>query len=202
MPLYPTPARLLLLKWLPPEAYRVGAFMLNTILLFLAAIYMLRGKGIQWIPSMTGAMALCFCGQTFSIIAAGHLGKFGMMPFVFSCWGCSTVPLRGSPPFTTCCAARWPRAVCSQQMDVAFLFLILGAAYGDHSSWSEADTTSRPGTIGRGSPVALGIAAAAFAIAGLPVVMSTSPLLCPCEPPRAEKRLEINGVCDQLEHAA
>lgn len=70
-----------LLAVLPPLAYHVATYIVDTFLLCLAALYFLRGRGLRGIESWLPAIATGFSGYLFTLICAGHRGMFMMMPY-------------------------------------------------------------------------------------------------------------------------
>jgi len=177
-PLPPTPARVLLLKWLSVRTYRYAAFMLNSVLLFLAMGYLLRTKGLQWFTCATGALLMAFCGQTFTIIAAGHLGKFTMMPFVVLMFAFLDQAIRRRSFFRYLLAGTCAAIGMFEQMDVMFLFCLLGAAYTIFMLIRERPSECLGRYVGR-QTVGLIIALAAFLVVAMPTIQSVLTIIVP-----------------------
>ncbi|MEI6218700.1 MAG: hypothetical protein WCP86_07350, partial [bacterium] len=170
--LAPTAPRLLLLEWMSPDTYRYAAFMLNTILLFLAAAYLLRGKGLLWTSTLIGALAMAFSGQSFTIISAGHLGKFCMMPCAVLMLALidRAVHRRSWPHYALagCVAAMG----MFDQPDVMVLFYMLCGAYLLHTLWRYRREDRGSASLAKQVGGML-LAGAVFAAVVLPTVVST-----------------------------
>ena len=54
-------------------------YIIDTLMLSLAGIYYLRGRGAGYPAAWVGGLALGFCGYTFTLFSAGHRGYFHMM---------------------------------------------------------------------------------------------------------------------------
>lgn len=67
--------------FLEPMQYHVGTYMLDCLLLCLAARWYLSGKRVRGIPAWLAAVAMGLSGYAFSLISAGHRGQFHMMPY-------------------------------------------------------------------------------------------------------------------------
>jgi hypothetical protein len=135
-PLAPVSHRFLL-PLLSPESYRVGAYVLDTVLLFLAALFLLRGKAIDWTASLAGAMAMAFAGHSFTLIAAGHLGKFGLMPMAVFMLGCLDRAVTRRSFFYYVLAGASAAIGMFEQMDVMAMFYLLAGSYGIYKLWQQ-----------------------------------------------------------------
>lgn len=72
---------------LPPLVYHVAAYLFDLVLMFLAAIYYLKGRRIGTLPALVTSLAVTFMGYYFTLISAGHRGVFDMMPFAVLMFG-------------------------------------------------------------------------------------------------------------------
>ena len=54
-------------------------YIVDTLMLTLAGVYYLRGRGVSLPAAWVGGLALGFCGYTFTLFSAGHRGYFHMM---------------------------------------------------------------------------------------------------------------------------
>lgn len=172
LPLAPTPSRLLLVKLLPPDTYRYAAFMLNTILLFLAATYLLHGKGLLWTSTLIGALAMAFSGQSFTIIAAGHLGKFGMMPCAVFMLGLLDRAITRRSLTYYALAGGVAAMGMFEQPDVMVLFYMLGACYALYKLWQQRPRENKTTVIARHASGIL-LAGLVFTAVALPTLIST-----------------------------
>ena len=75
------PTRMLLL-FLPPLAWRIAVYVVNCFLLMLGMTVFLRGRGVRRGPAWLAGLAMGFSGYSFTLISAGHMGNFGMTPYV------------------------------------------------------------------------------------------------------------------------
>jgi hypothetical protein len=66
---------------LPPLAAHDLTYVLDSLILALAGVYYLRGRGVGALAAWFGGLALGLCGYTFTLFAAGHRGYYHM----FSC---------------------------------------------------------------------------------------------------------------------
>jgi hypothetical protein len=127
--LNPLPRRLLLLV-LSADAYQVLAFVADTALLFAAALYLLRGLNLSRRTAGIAALALAFSGHSFTLIAAGHLSKFGMMPFAVLTFACLHRAMARRSVFYFVLTGVCAGIGLSEHQDVMMMFLLLAAAYG------------------------------------------------------------------------
>ncbi|NQU38476.1 MAG: YfhO family protein [Lentisphaerae bacterium] len=115
---------------LPPRISSVVTFACSSIFLYLAAIYLLRGRGFRGASAWLPALWLAFSGYEFTLISAGHQLIFHMMPLAVFMLGCLDRAVRKQSPLhfglAGLCAA-WGMAA---QPDIMGLFVLLGAAYG------------------------------------------------------------------------
>ncbi|MBM4147860.1 MAG: hypothetical protein FJ224_02285, partial [Lentisphaerae bacterium] len=63
---------------LPPNIWNPAMFMVDTLALFLAVLYFLRGRGYRGTAAFLPALAFTFSGYGFTLISAGHRGIFHM----------------------------------------------------------------------------------------------------------------------------
>lgn len=123
------PARALLLV-LPPLVYHVASYMANVLLLAAAGFLLLRGQGIRRFAAGTGALFLAFSFQSFTIIAAGHLGKFDMMPMAVFMLASLDRGVRRQSLFYYALAGTCAALGFSAQPDVMAVFGMLGGVWG------------------------------------------------------------------------
>lgn len=174
LPLLPTPARLILLKLLPPDTYRYASFMLYTVLLFLASAYWLRGKGLLWTATLIGSLAMAFSGQSFTIISAGHLGKFSMMPCAVLLLGLLDRAIERRSLFHYALAGCIAGMGMFEQPDVMVLFYLLAASYALYKLIQQRPAGQ--GSIATFATRHLGgilLAGLVFFVTALPPIMST-----------------------------
>jgi len=123
------PTRLLSVL-LPPLAYHLASYIADTLLLFFAGVYLLRGRGFRgmavWLPSI----ALCFSGYAFSLINAGHRGMFHMMPYAVFCFGALDRGMSRGRLFHFALAGACAGFGIVGQPDVMLLFGLLAVCYG------------------------------------------------------------------------
>ncbi|MBM4044670.1 MAG: YfhO family protein [Planctomycetes bacterium] len=169
---------LLLAYVVSPRTFRYAAYMLNTTFIFLAAWYMLRVKEIR--PSAAGiaALAMAFIGQTFSLIAAGHMGKFAMVAFALLTFAwLERAVVRRSLFFYALTGAAAGLGI-AQQMDVMFMFCLLAGAYGVFKLWEQFPRGDwRLYAIRQAGGIAL--AAVVFIAVALPHLMSIFIMIVP-----------------------
>ena len=73
-----TPQHLYWLVFHPLLANKLN-YLVDTLLLVLAGVYYLRGRGTSLAAAWIGGLALGFSGYSFTLISAGHRGYFDMM---------------------------------------------------------------------------------------------------------------------------
>ncbi len=115
---------------LPPLAYHIAVYMLDTLLLFLAGAYFLAGRGLRgltvWIPSL----ALAFSGYLFTLISAGHKGMFDMTPYAVFMFGCLDRAIERRSLYHFALAGLCAGFGLAGQPDVMLLYGLLAVAYG------------------------------------------------------------------------
>lgn len=72
---------------LPPLVYHVAVYIIDTLLVFLAALYFLRGRGLHGLSAFLASLALAYSGYLFTLISAGHRSMFDMMPYALFLFG-------------------------------------------------------------------------------------------------------------------
>jgi hypothetical protein len=73
----PTP-HVLFWMMLPPLVAHKLSYIVDSLVLALAGVYYLRGRGVRPSAAWLGGLALAFSGYSFTIFSAGHLGYFDM----------------------------------------------------------------------------------------------------------------------------
>ncbi len=127
LPFYPN--RLIPLV-LPPLGAHLAIYLVDVALLCLAGVYFLRGLGLRGAAAYVPALALGFSGYAFTLISAGHMGMFEMMPYGVFLLGCVDRAVRRGSTFHFCMAGLCAAAGLAGQPDVMLLFGLLAAVYG------------------------------------------------------------------------
>jgi len=172
----PTPG-LLLLSGLGPRACQIGIFMFDVIFLYAAAFYLLRGKKFSRIVSAIGALAMAFSGHSFTLISAGHMGKFNMLPFAVLTFAFLDRAFDGKSFFYFALAGMCAGLGMAEQQDVMLMFGLMAAAYALFK-WIRvlaADGFRKP-VIGKTVGGVL-LAAAVFGCVALPVFWSAGRII-------------------------
>jgi len=131
---------------LPPSVFHVASYVVNTLLLSLAGLFFVRGRGIRGVAAYLPAIALGFSGYAFTLISAGHRTMFDMMPWVVFLFGFvdRAAARRDMLCFAMCgVCVSWGMTV---QPDVTALFVLLAGVYGCFRLASE---WPKPGERGR-----------------------------------------------------
>lgn len=147
-----------LLLLLPGEVFHVWSYIIDVIALVLAGLYLLRALGLGWRSACVGALALGLSAHSFTIISAGHLGKFGMMPFAVLMLAFITRAVPGGSLFHYAGAGVTAAIGFFSQGDVMIMFFIMGAVYGCVllvRNWPAAGGSAAPDTERPPSPARL-----------------------------------------------
>lgn len=123
------PSRMFLMV-LPPLFFHAFAYAFDVFLLGLVGWYFFRGRGVRNESACIAAIALAFTAHSFTIISAGHMGKFDLMPMAVLMLAAldRAVSRRSLFHFALAGVAAGGGAI--SQPDVMFTFALLGAAYG------------------------------------------------------------------------
>ena len=89
-----TPHHLYWLIFHPLLANKLN-YIVDTLMLTLAGVYYLRGRGSSHPTAWIGGLALGFSGYTFSLLSAGHRGHFDMFACVVFAFGLLVRCFRG-----------------------------------------------------------------------------------------------------------
>jgi len=127
LPFYPN--RILALV-LPALVAHVAIYIVDVVLLCLAGVYFLRGLGIRGVAAYVPALALGFSGYAFTLISAGHMGIFEMMPYGVFLLACVDRAIRRGSAFHFGMAGLCAGAGLASQPDVMLLFGLLSVVYG------------------------------------------------------------------------
>ncbi len=119
-----------LLFFLPPLLVHVLAYILDVTLLILAMIYLLRGLKVKGAPLYIASLAMGLSYHSFTIIAAGHLGKFHMMPMGVFMLAFFDRAIKQRSLFYFALTGMAAGFGLAAQADVMFVFVLLGGAYG------------------------------------------------------------------------
>jgi len=125
-PISPRRAALLIL---PPKNYKKAAYLIDLTLLGLAMYFWLRSKRHSEGVALCAAVALAMQGHSFTIINAGHMGKYGMFPFLVGTlalleWAIRRRKLTGFALAGLCLAIAF-----GEQADVTILASLFVAAF-------------------------------------------------------------------------
>ena len=120
-----TPSRLLA-HVLPDFSYHTARYLLNTLFTFLALIVYLRVRGFKGFETTLPAFAFSLSGYYFSLISAGHIFIFDMMPYVILLMTCIELGmLKGSLFYYALAGALIGLGLSGGVPDMMALFLIL-----------------------------------------------------------------------------
>jgi hypothetical protein len=72
---------------LPPLVYHVAVYIVDTLLVLLASLFFLRGRGVRWLGTVLASLVLAYSGYLFTVIAAGHRSMFDMLPYAIFLFG-------------------------------------------------------------------------------------------------------------------
>lgn len=139
-----SPDRILL--WLPVELYHPLSYAINVLFTFAATAYLLRVLRLGWPAAVLGGLAMSLSGHYFTLIAAGHISKFRMVPFAVLLFAFVTRAVESGAGILRCeSRTRWKpllktvfysimagtAAGCglSEHEDVMFMFLLLAVVY-------------------------------------------------------------------------
>jgi len=122
------PSRLLELI-LPPLVYHQAVYVVDIILVCLAGVYYLRGRGVCGVPAWAGGLAMAFAGYFFTLISAGHRDIFDMMPYMVLLFGAIDRALARRSLFYFALSGACAAFGLAVQPDVTLLFLLLALAY-------------------------------------------------------------------------
>lgn len=120
----------MLLLFLPPLLAHVFAYIFDVILLIFAMFFLLRGFKIKGPPLYIAALAMGLSFHSFTIISAGHLGKFHMMPMAVFMLAFLDRAIKQRSLFYFALTGLAAGFGITAQADVMFVFALLGAAYG------------------------------------------------------------------------
>ena len=115
---------------LPPRIFNIGMYIVDTVLLFLAAVYFLRGRGIRGAALFIPAMAFTFTGYGFTLIAAGHRGMFHVRPWAVLVFALLDRGISRKSILYFALAGICAGYTIMSASDVGMLFLVVAATYG------------------------------------------------------------------------
>jgi hypothetical protein len=124
------PVTFLLGSTLPPLAYHVGRYMLDVLLLWVGAAYLLRGRRLRGIGVYAAATAFAFSGYVFTLVSAGHARVFDSMAMAVLMIAFADRGISRASPFHLAMAGLCAGFGINQQPDVMGLFILLGSFYG------------------------------------------------------------------------
>ncbi|MDI6773834.1 MAG: YfhO family protein [Verrucomicrobiota bacterium] len=123
------PAKLLA-AFLPPMIQHTLGYMLDFILLAVATVYFLRGRGLCGWATFLPGLAMGFSGYTFTLISAGHREFCDMMPFAVFTLACLDRAVTRQSVFYVAWAGLAAAFGVVSQPDVMGLFGLLTIVYG------------------------------------------------------------------------
>ncbi|MDA0577713.1 MAG: hypothetical protein O3B24_06395, partial [Verrucomicrobia bacterium] len=129
-PASPLTPVILLQTFLPPLFFHTFSYLFSVFLLVAATYYFVRGRGMRDFPAACAALALGFTPHTFSLIAAGHLGKFNMMPMAVFMLACLDRGIERKSLLHFAWAGLAAAWALGAQADIMLIFAGLGASYG------------------------------------------------------------------------
>lgn len=122
-----------LLLFMPVGLYMSVLIPLELVLGSWCLMLFLRGRGLGWAPAAFGAVAAFWLGSNFTLVYAGHIGKFGVLCFsAVALWLIDLAARRGSMGLAVLAGAAVGQTFM-EQADVAFLFGLFLAAYALHA---------------------------------------------------------------------
>ena len=120
----------LLLYLLPALSCQVWTYIAAVLGTVGAMAYFLRGRGVGWSVSLMAGLAFAYSGHSFTLIAAGHMGKLEMMPFGVLLVATVERGIRDRSWFHFAAAGLCAGFAFVLQADVMFLYALVAAAYG------------------------------------------------------------------------
>lgn len=110
--------------------HHIFEILLNNLLLYLAAIYFLKGRGIHGSASYIAALGLAFSGYAFTLISAGHRGILQMMPLIVFMLGSVDRAVSRNSLIHFAWAGALAALGIIAQPDITLLFILLAGIYG------------------------------------------------------------------------
>lgn len=170
-PFAPTPG-LLLLSGLGPRYCQIGIFIFDVVFLYAAAYYLLRGRRLAPSVCAIGALAMAFSGHSFTLISAGHMGKFNMMPWAVLTFAFLDRAFERKSLFHFAVAGISAGLGMAEQQDVMLMFGLLAAAYALFK-WARTLAADRFGRVSVGKTVGgVLLAGLMFGAVAAPVFLS------------------------------
>jgi hypothetical protein len=105
-------------------------YIVDTMLLAMASLYLLRGLGLKKWAAFLPALGMAFTGYAFTLITAGHRGVFDMMPAAVAVFGFLVRAINRQSLLHFAAAGLCAGMAINSQPDVALLFLMLASVYG------------------------------------------------------------------------
>ena len=111
-------------KYAHPLSYAINVFFL-----FGATVFLLRSMKRSWMTCITVGLAACLSGHYFTLIAAGHMSKFRMVPYAILLFGfiCRSIETRKLIYFIM--AGVVAGIGFSEQEDIMLMFALLALVY-------------------------------------------------------------------------
>jgi hypothetical protein len=120
----------ILMFLLQPEHAVLWLYIVNAMLLFLAAFCFLSVLGLSKVSSLVGAIAMAFSTHTFTLVSAGHMSKNGMMPFAVLSFAALRLAVTRRSFFWFAVTGVMVGTGIEEHYDVMFMFCLLAGAYG------------------------------------------------------------------------
>lgn len=119
------------LYWLlfPPLWANKLTYIIDTLMLVLAGVYYLRGRGASYASAWLGGLALGFSGYSFTLFSAGHRGYFHMMGCTVFAFGLLTRCFNGRQWFHFAMLGACLAWGLLYQPDVFVMIVMLAGAY-------------------------------------------------------------------------
>jgi hypothetical protein len=128
---------------IPPFLNHVLVYVFDVLLLMLATAFLLRGLRITGPPLYIASLAMGLSYHSFTIIAAGHLGKFHMMPMAVFMLAFIDRAVRLRSLFYFALVGVAAGFGLAAQADVMFVFILFGGAFGLYRVISELPKDGR-----------------------------------------------------------
>lgn len=127
---YPVLPNGIALLLLPESVCLAGTYIFDVVLLLCAGLYFFHTRGVSAMPGFLGALALAFSGYSFTLISAGHISNFAMMPFAILTLAFIDRAIERRSLFHFAMTGVCAGIGFSQASDVMTIFCILAACYG------------------------------------------------------------------------